>query len=60
MFMSVLLRRMRLAVHVTHERGEICMKITKATRKTTLGSPRHRWENVINICLKEMGWEYVA
>lgn len=31
------------------------MKITKATRKTTLGNPRHRWENVINICLKKWG-----
>jgi hypothetical protein len=31
------------------------MKITKATMKRTLGR-----ENIINIYLKEMGWEYVA
>ena len=27
--------------------------------KSPLGRPRHRWENSVKMCLKEIGWEVV-
>jgi hypothetical protein len=33
------------SAYSTHARGEICLKIAKATGKRTLGKPRHRWED---------------
>ena len=51
-------RRMRWAGHVTlmvEGRGVYRVLVGKLERKRTLGRPRRRWEDNINVDLQEVG-----
>jgi len=52
-------RRMRLAGHVARMgkgRGMYRVLVGKPEGKRTLGRPRRRWEDNINMDLQEVGW----
>jgi hypothetical protein len=38
-------------------RGAFRVLVGKSEGKGPLGRPRHRWENIINLDLQEVGWE---
>ena len=53
-------RRMKGAGHVPRmgERRSVCrVSVGKPKGKTPLGRPRQRWEDNIEMGLKEIGWE---
>jgi hypothetical protein len=52
-------RRMRWAVHVARmgEKSNVCRVLMgKPEGKRPLGRPRRRWEDVIRMDLREIGW----
>jgi hypothetical protein len=52
-------RRMRWAGHVTRkgeERNVYMVLMVKPEGKRPLGRPRRRWEDVIRLDLREIGW----
>jgi len=40
-------------------RGSYRFLVGRPDRSTSLGKPRHKWEDDIKICLQEVGWGVV-
>jgi hypothetical protein len=57
---QIISRRWRWAGHVTHMGGErkvYKVLLGKLKGKRPLRRPKHRWENGINMNLRQIGWE---